>query len=320
MSRTDKRFTVDDAYAITDNGRRVFESILGNIKKPIKSPFRNDGNVASFNIFNKGGIWFYKDFGGVGDSGDCIKFLQLYYKISFKETLELIKKDYYIELSNNIRHIPKTISKETLLIDFEDMPFNKLGHKYWNEYELTEEFLKSKNIYQVKKYAIGGKVRKIPENQVVFAYDAFDINRVKLLTIGNNVERKWINNCPNTYLWYYTPYINNPCTNLFVAKSVKDSLVFSLLNRCTISTQNESAKTFLQYNVEKIKAISSNPIIVFGTDTQGKQESITITKETGFKWFNTANYLLKDDINDPAELVKVYGLKQLERVLKQKKL
>ena len=108
---------------------------------------------------------------------------------------------------------------------------------------------------------------------------------------------------------------------MFVCKSKKDSEVFAKLGYCAVSLQSESAKTFLDNNVTKIANICDNPIIVMGTDTQGFNTSLDITKATGWRWFNVKDkYYKKLDANDPAELVRVYNLKKLKNELKEKEL
>ena len=131
-------------------------------------------------------------------------------------------------------------------------------------------------------------------------------------------EEKWRSlGIGNDYIWNLWRYTK--CDNLFVCKSVKDDSVFAKLGYCSVSLQSESAKTFLDNNVTKITNICDNPIIVMGTDPQGFNTSLDITKATGWRWFNVKDkYYKKLDANDPAELVRVYNLKKLKSELKEK--
>ena len=59
--------------------------------------------------------------------------------------------------------------------------------------------------------------------------------------------------------------------------------------------------------------------MTFGTDDQGKQQSIEITKQTGWKWFNTPNFLYKEqNIEDPADFVEKCSYTELNTGIKNK--
>ena len=131
-------------------------------------------------------------------------------------------------------------------------------------------------------------------------------------------ELKWTTGVPNNYLWSYYQY-KEPVDDLFGIKSRKDELILKYLGYNTISFQNESSKMILS-NKEKIEKICKNPIIFLGTDKQGKQTSITVTKETGWRWFNIQNHLYNNfGIEDAADFVPEFGLEKLDYLIKLKK-
>jgi len=319
MKRTDF-FTKEQALEKTDGGRDVFIEILGEIpNKKISSPLRDDGKVASFEIFCREGIYFFKDYGGNGDFGDCITFLMKLNNWNFGEALQHIKNSDYAEIKQKFVDVKKTEKRETL-IEFSDMPFQDKHRVYWDKYSLDETFLNQNEVYAVRQWAINKKVIKVKDDRCIFAYYASDIDKCKILQVGKCVlpDEKWFNNVPNNYLWFLKNY-SSKVDIMFVCKSVKDALVLKKLGYNAIAVQNESARTMLSNNVEKIKNIATFPVVTFGTDDQGKQQSIEITKQTGWKWFNTPNFLYKEqNIEDPADFVEKCSYTELNTGIKNK--
>jgi hypothetical protein len=310
--------TDDDILEQTEGGKTIFEKVLGEIpNKCINSPLREDNNP-SFSVFlANNGLWMYKDFSN-GDSGSAITFISKLHNISYLEAVDFIK-GLKIEF-NTTKPVIK--EKKELIIDFVDMPFDKKGHQYWNEYELTEEFLRKNNVFQVKMYSINKKIIRHNDDRVIFAYLAID-GKVKLLNIGDNVDKseKWKSNVKSDYLWYYEDYVKSSCNNLLLSKSVKDSLVLKYINRCSVAVQSENAKPIIKNCVEKLEKITKNIYVCFGSDLQGKTESLALTQATGWKHFNTKDqYLKKYGVNDFAGLVKTYNMAKLDRDLKEKEL
>lgn len=323
MSRLNIKETItsDDVLQSTNYGKEIFEKELGKIfKHCINSPLRSDKNP-SFSIFQaNNGLWMYKDFSN-GDSGTAIQFIQKKYNLNFQETLEYIKKSNFAINYKPIIYKTQNYKEETI-IDFTDIPFTSKAHEYWNSYELTEEFLRKNNVFQVGKYAINKRIIKHNDERVIFAYLAKN-GKVKLLNIGEQVTKteKWRTNVNADYLWYYEDYIENKCDKLLLSKSVKDSLVLKYLGRCAIAVQSENAKPILDKCVQKLELITKDIYVNFGTDSQAKEQSLILTKATGWKHFNTKDrYLTKYGVNDVSGLVQLYNMKKLDQELKEKNL
>ena len=207
-------------------------------------------------------------------------------------------------------------------IEFNIIPFDSKGAAYWNSYNLPIDFLEANNVFQVGLWAIDKKIQKKTEDEVVFAYVPKDLqNKVKILRIGPNVpkEDKWRTNLQNTYLWSYWKYKDNPVKDLFIAKSYKDELVLKFLGYDVISLQSENAKVLLENNVEKIDILAKNKYMVMGSDPQGRQTRIEICRKTNWDYFETDKYLYdRYQMEDPADLVKEFGLECLNNLLKLK--
>ena len=321
MSRLNITITADEILQSTNGGRDIFERELGKIgKKCINSPLRNDKNP-SFSIFlSNNGLWMYKDFSN-GDSGTAIKFLQLRYNLDYKGVLNYIKNNNFVLQPIQQTAIVKKEEKKELIVDWVDGKFTDFHKRYFTEYELDENFLNSRDIYALKTLALNKRIQKIPDNQFRFCYYAKDIDSIKVLTLGEGVSKqdKWKSfGINNDYLWDYWRYKDSVCDNLMVVKSNKDSAVLSKLGYCAISTQNESSVSLIK-SKDKIEKICKKPIIVFGSDAQGAQESIKANEVLHWRYFNTKKkYLHKYDVNDVAGLIKLYNTKKLINELKEK--
>ena len=323
MSRSDV-VTVDEILRLTDGGYDVFKYELGNIPSGnISSPLRTGDNDPSFGVYNYRGVWFFKDQGGSQDAGTAIQFVQKRYNLNFVEALNKIAADLGIkERRLNYKayvKIDKPHEKIYKQIDADFCPFDKFHAAYWDKIHLPEDFLKKNNIYRVKKWAVDKKIQEKMDGELTFAYYAPDIDRFKILRINVPSELKWKTSVPNKYLWSYYEYKDSPVEDLFVIKSRKDEMVMRYLGYDTVSVQSEASRTFLENNVSKVAKISTNPIILMGTDPQGKKTSQIITQATGWKWFNIKNDLYeKYDIEDPAAFVEAFNMKQLDNLIKIK--
>ena len=257
---------------------------------------------------------------GCGFSSNVIGMIKEKYNISYSDAIKYIE-NLKIDLNKSVE-IKKSKEKKELIVDWCEQKFTDQHKRYFEEYELDESFLNSRDIWALKTIAFNKRIQKFPDYQFKFAYYAKDINQIKVLTLGKEVSKdeKWRSyNIDSTYLWDYWRYKDIKCDDLFVVKSNKDGAVLAKLGRCAIELQSENAKVFLENNVEKVKLICNNPIICTGTDTQGFNTSFTITKQTGFRWFNVKKkYYNKYGCNDVAELVRTFSLKKLEEELKLK--
>ncbi len=325
MSRT-KIITLEDVHKLTDNGKMVFEREVGSFTthKNVSSPLRAGDSNPSFRIYqNNSSIWSFKDYGGGQESGSYINLIMILYGLSFQQAIDKIWKDFHGEKTDlskiKFEKREKVEKKKSKLIEFQECKFSDKHIKYFEPLGLDETYLNSKNVFAVCKYAINKKVIEIPKHQYVFAYYAPDINKCKLLTLGKDVKIKWLTSCPNSYLWFLHEF-KQPVDTLWICKSVKDALVLSKnYNFNTVSLQNESAKIFLENNIEKVESIAKNIVIYLGTDPQGKEQSIEITKARGYKWFNIPNNMFDSfSIEDGADYIKEFGINSFTQLLKKK--
>lgn len=285
-------------------------------------PFHEE-KTPSFHVKPSG---LFTCFGCGKSSIGIINFIKLKENLDFKDSLEFLSKNYTINTSKEIIKRPEIKKSTPILYEFEDMPFTEKHHKYWNAGGLSEEFVnKQGDIYAVKKWAINKKVQPLDYNNIMFGYvhrnkNGDETGKYKFLTLGPNVSKihKWRTNVSNNQLWYLYK-IQQECKQVFIAKSNKDALINDLCGICSIATQSENDKV-LSKNIPILQKMYSETkfVINFGSDEQGKQCSINVSKEFNLDWFNTPNDVLKYFINDNFEYVKAYGLNNYIKLLKEK--
>ncbi len=317
MSRSEI-ITSEDIMKWTDGGRTIFERELGHIPtKAMNSPLRNDRNP-SFTVFKNNGMYFFKDF-STGDSGSAIKFIQERYNLGFNDALKRIYQDLGCKTQQIVGITQHKTPKKVVMIDYSIIPFTSKHKAYFDQYGLPEKYLNENDVWAIDKYAINKKVIKIPDNQYCFVYEAKDIGKCKILTLGEDVKSKWFTNANNSYIWRKDKL--KDCKTLFIVKSLKDALVLNYhFGLCTVAVQNESAQILLENNYDFLESAAKTKVINFGSDFQGWHESYLITYLTGWSYFNIPNNLYDSyQIEDPSDFIANFSVKSLENLLHIKK-
>lgn len=330
MSRSnglkEKKVSVEDIMYATNNGEDIFKSELNDfsLTTNISSPFRKDANP-SFRVKKSktSGIYIFTDY-TTGDTGNAIHFIQKLYNLTFPETLDKIAWNFGLKnkegkKTERIKLEEKPIiESKPILYEYEGIPFKKKEHLYWNRGELQEDFLKKHNIFSASKIAINKKVIKIPSDEMCFIYDPDDVEGIKILRIGPNIDKsqKWRTNIHNSYIYGYTEAQKEYVLNRWIIKSRKDEMVAKLLGFDTMSIQSENG-SILDENMPKLLPLSDNIILCMGSDKQAVDMCKPIQQKYNTKYYNTPKNVLPI-VNDLFSYVAQFGLKSLEKHIKMK--
>ena len=312
MSRTD----VNKIDRVIANSIEIYQKELDlrDIGSNYKALCYHGEKTPSLTI-SKAPPFLYKCF-GCGDSGNVIQFIMRKYKISYDEALEYCMKNNALSLVSPV-NVSKVIHKE-MQVDWIDKPFDDKAKKYWDKYQLPEEFLRQNNVFQAKKIAFNGKVKKYPEDSTVFIYYSEELDKIKILQIGENVskEDKWRNFLPNNYLWMLP---KEKCEQLWVVKSMKDALCLKYhFGFCTTAVQNEDAK-IVEPNMNKLYEISKDLVFCYGADPMAVENCKIIQQKYKTKYFNTNKSYLKYGVQDVADVIDQFGIEAVRKELIKKK-
>ena len=281
----------------------------------------------SFVIGNKTGILRHYDFSDFKWRGNCFNFVMQLYNCNFHEALKIINDDFGLNLlgisdgikREIVKYTPEVIVKQYSTIQMKVRKFTEEELKYWKSYGISESELKEEKIYSIKELYLNKQRFPLPEDELRFGYLYGD--RIKTYRPRSLAKVKWLpNNVPITQLdgKEFIDSLEEPCEVLWITKSKKDYMVLKKLFPYVIATQNESIGCFNKANVDWIKSKSKRQILIFDADKPGVNNSLQITKQFGFDYFNVPRSYLSDGINDPSDLVRLYGIDKLEMLLIKK--
>ncbi len=311
----------DQILDLTDGGYDIFMFYLGKVRRSMKRPWGKNDRNPSWGVFPSQGVWKYKDM-ATEETGTAIQFVMNMFSLDFKDAIDKIKWDFGIGPGKQNLNPAKitweapNIERDYADIKFSHCPFDQKHAKYWNDYHLSEEYIRKFNIYRVKDLAINGRRINLSKDELTFAYYHEPSDGVKIMRIGVDPSKKWRNNVSGDTLWL-KEYIQD-CNKMIISKAVKDSLCLSLFGITTVAVQSEGISC-IDSNQEWLQTLTCPIFVAFGTDDQGKEQSHKITKKYGYKHYNVPDNLLVQGINDIAEWCK-HDIKALETHLKSKKL
>lgn len=318
MIRIKKKVQKEEILACTNGGYDIFRHYLGTVKRIMKRPWGSEEKKASWGVYpHFNGIWLYKDL-AKDESGDAIVFVSKLFGITYPKAIDKILFDFGLG-GEEVNAAPVQVTwkepdpKEFISINFTSKPFTKLHHEFWNAAEVSEGHCNRYNCWAVKDLAIDRKRVSI-KDEVVFAYLAEEENAVKIYFPYREKGERFRNNVSYKYLWNFSQLEQSK--PVIIQKSMKDLIVTSLVRPNIIATQAESPSIFSKPIVDKIRSISNNITLFYGSDDDGFVKSQKICNLHSFNNLYTPRDLLPD-INDSYGFVKRFGIKTLESYIEE---
>jgi hypothetical protein len=310
------------------------------INRRVNNHLRGE-KTPSFIIGNKYNNLNHFDFGEKYWRGDCFDLVQQINYCDFNTSLKIIDKDFGLGLFDSKVEVKtkevitwkKPVSVQNVkppLIQITTRKFNKKELDYWDQYYIGLDELKSENIYVPKSIYINGERKKFYEKELTFCYFSPEIQKWKIycpespemVFIKNGqavkLNKKWYSNIPFNYVEHLEKIEN--CDTVFIAKSKKDLLVLrkALETNCIIITQAEDPSCFSEELIQQIKTNSKTQVTVFDVDKKGKESSMWLTENYGFKHCNVPDIYLDKGITDFADLAREEGLNKVTKHFKEK--
>lgn len=276
-----------------------------NVKKipcVINSPLRKD-NHPSFSIYSKDGIHVrYKDL-ATGECGGIFNLLQEMWGLSFENTINNIFKDKVIVLNKKDYSQAKSIILPKVKIECKTRPWEKRDFEYWNQFGITETWLKHAEIYPISHYFINKDENKYTfvADKYAYAYVEHKENNtaVKIYQPYNTKGRKWISGFDGSVisLWTKIPKFGE---KVVICSSVKDALCLSAnLSIPAIAVQGEGYAISETAKKELLKRYNK-VYILFDNDEAGLKDGASLASRTGFK------NLILPKINDAKDIAELY--------------
>jgi DNA primase len=285
-----------------------------------KSPFRNDDESPSFNIFihKNSGRLFHKDF-GTGDYGDCIQLVQkLHNNCSFMEALQIVNQDFNLGLEGySQEEIRKRIFLKNPQATKEEMKFNASLRKwqqydleYWNKYRINLQALKYFKVFPVEQAYVNSSPFLSWFNQTtnpLYGY-WFGKHYWKFYRpLSEKKEEKWRTNIGEGHLqgWNQLLKEGKLCV---ITKSLKDVIVFRMMEIQGVAPHGETYPISPEI-IGNLHSRFDRIIIFYDNDEEGIQGADKLSEKYGLEYvYIPTKFLQEEKIKDISDFVAEYGL------------
>lgn len=283
-----------------------------NIGKIMSSPFRTDKNP-SFGIFksSKTSNLLYKDLSN-GSSGNCAKFVQELFNLTYREALVRISSDMInknLTISTEGITIKEDYSSTSTIIAVKKKNFTITDDNYWGQFSLNRDDLRHFNVFPISNYWLNGIVQPwgYKYDNPGYAYEIY--NKYKIYKPLDLKKYKWISNCNMYDIQGYEqlPYKGDL---LIITKSLKDVMVLYKLGYNAIAPQGENHSIPKEVIDDIIKRFTKI-IILYDNDEAGRKGSEKLSKKTGF----TSIVIPDGEPKDISDYTKVYGLDKSKELI-----
>lgn len=297
----------------------IFSYYLGHsfiVNSKFNSPLRKDKDP-SFGIFVSKitNSLLFKD-QGIGESGNCFKFVQLIESLStYREALEKVNNDLNLGLLSRSKKgidVKYNYKSSRTKIEIKTRYFTENDDKYWNQYNISRETLKQYRVKPISYIWVNNTLLpwRYSKEYPMYAYQVY--NKFKIYRPKNANKEKWLTNCT---LYDVQGYEQLPESGelLIITKSLKDVMVLNELNYTSISANSENS-IIPKKIMRDLKKRFKNIIIFFDNDNSGIKGA-----EKFCKTYNLKNIKISTDkgVKDISDFIKKYGKKQTEEYLEK---
>lgn len=298
--------------------KHILEFYIGNISKPICSPFRKDKNP-SLTFKNKGNKVIWKDW-GTGEGGDAITFLMLYFNLSFKEVLNKIWNEMvsnhtvcYMNYSNKENYVTTTTNfikhESNNDINVIKQSFGFFDRKFWKNYGISIKTLIKYDVFSLKSINFRRYNYFYSINNPLYGY-CFSNNIWKIYMPNNNKKRFLFNGTKDVIEGY--KQLDAVGKILFITKSLKDVMLFRELGYNAISLIGETV-LLEQYVYDNLKERFDKIFVFYDNDPAGIKGADKICST-----YNIQKMLIPDkfETKDLTDTYRKYGLEITTELIK----
>lgn len=317
MYNTDKILNNDLECILEKIGEyNLYSHYIGSFKinHIFKSPLRNTDNNPSFGIFvskstNK---LLFKDL-ATGETGNCIKFVKLFYRFdNYADTIEQIKKDFS---NNSILTIDKRLyTKKPILsnnLTIKRKAFTKIDLDYWSSYGITMDTLIKYKVIPIEYLFINNTVcATYSTKEPMYCYTIFD--KYKIYRPLSKKTEKWFGNSTSYDIQGFEQ-LPEQGDLLIITKALKDVMVLQELGYNAIAPNSEST-VIPSVIMKNLKSRFTKIILFYDRDLGGLKGTRTMMKLYKLDFIFLPKYLKCKDISD---LMKSQN-KDINDILKQK--
>ena len=296
--------------------------------KTILSPFRNENN-ASFGLFKgENNEICFKDFKLGG--GDCVKFVQMKFNITYFEALSKIAIDFNmgndfivkkLDKSNTNTIIP--INRNEFLHKAGSLSLQKTKREwksydllYWQEFGISLSTLEFYNVEPISHFFVNDKI--ITADKFAYCFKEFKDNKetYKIYQPFNGVY-KWINSHNNS-VWQGWSQLPEKGNDLIITKSLKDVMsIYEITGIPAVSLQCENLLP-KEHIYKELYNRFIDIYIFYDNDFDKEQNWGKLFTEKFKESFRVIDIEIADKFQckDFSDFVKKYGKIEAEKLIK----
>ena len=306
------------------------------LKGGLLSPLR-DETKPSFGYFKgDSGEILFNDF--VLGKGDCIKFVQLKFGLTFFEALSKVVIDFNLNNKFEFKKVFKTSkmydpsrfkSRNKVLseaskydIQINSDSFDKKDYDYWSQYNITPRILGYYEVFKVKNLFLGDNL--ITPQNLCYAFREFKDNKLSFKIYQPfSSSFKWITN-HNESVWQGWRQLPKKGKILIITKSLKD--VMTIVSNFKLPATSLQAESVIPKDsvIEELKERFENIFLLYDNDYNsstnwGRKLGKNISEKFNIPQIEIPEKYKSKDISD---LIKNHGkektLKVLKKIIKEK--
>lgn len=290
-------------------------------KKAILSPLRDEA-TPSFGIFmGESGELCFKDW--ILGTGDCIKFVQMLFGLTYFEALSQIAWDFNLQddfivknmqKSEETYDINKKISRTKFITGLTSFKLNKKRRKwnlrdleYWRNFGITTPTLKKYNVEPVSHMFLENQIITLPNKAYCYVENKDNVETYKIYQPEND-KYKWIKN-HNDSIWEGWSQLPKKGNVLIITKSLKD--VMSIVENTNLNSVSLQCENILpkQKVFEELQNRFNIIYLLYDNDYDKENNWGQIFAKKFTDNFNAINIKIPDRLKskDFSDLFKKYG-------------
>lgn len=289
--------------------------------KTFKSELRVDQNPTC-SICRVGDKLIYKDF-AENETRDCFDYIQVKYSVSFIQALEMINRDFNLDLISSIELTNAKVVTQISNFDIMEVPEQVVDirvcirnlsisdKEFWNgRFDIHSVTLEKFKIYALKGFFINGAYTECGSNVYGYYFGKLPDGREawKIYQPYATKDLKWRSNCPENIIQGWEQ-LEASGDLVIITKSLKDVALLSQLGYSSVAPQAES-NTISPDLVSNLRERFTHVMLLYDNDEPGKKAANKIATEHSLPLF-----FMPEGSKDASDFAELYGSDMLSEYI-----
>lgn len=271
----------------------------------VRSPLRKDRRPTCGFIRSRKGELLFNDLSG-DFCGDAVAVVARQQGLTYNQAVQYIAKDQGL-VDGTVKPITKKeypiIDETPAKIDVKLQEWSSDSLKYWSDYGISVETLKTFNVFPLSVIWLNNKVYSLPKKYPVYGY-YFGNNEWKIYW-PHRKERRFITNTTAIQGMQQLKIYSGCSPDVVVTKSLKDIMVFHELGIPAVAPQGEGQSVPAEL-FDTLDSMFDNVIVNYDYDHTGIRAMNKIRKEHNVFCLS----IKPPEPKDISDFVKKYGMEE----------